>query len=718
MYAGHHPVRYSPHGPGYFEGQRRFNYGSGYSQAGGGYSQAGGGYSHAGGGYSQAGGGYSQAGWDGRHQGGHVSAGPYGQNPYPPQGAYGPRYGNRYSPQPSYGGTRSPSPQWTEQEESVRREHQDSRYNQLMNNSPVPTSRRTPMSGIDNASTIESFDEEHRGTSYTVAEEEPAASVSCTNLLFGSGKKNPGLINCNQVDPTTTEVELNINMPRMKQLEKSVDKYMMDRMAPSDSNLKSAMQAFHCKAEPVHKGQFAEYARYDYDSYYDEPSYIREAYQHPPPGHYQVRRPMPSEVYESALFSEGSASTEEDEEEELFEDPSSYNHSKYTPREIIVADNHDTVSVLSDRHLPNVGYSPREEYDRPSSSQRHVSSKPFSPTNRDTNPRPTSSPPKGYGGFAKNVSPHQNVDENGLKKDSESSSLVPLTPDEMPAKQEKDKPKETKETSTRVPERTSTSVPQTTPTTSTPTRTELRTDKSHENPSFDEPGAIPTVNKPSIRKKAEILTDDEEDDRRLALRSPRNRMLMKRSELAKDATSGREESNEEKNWRQSTTADELMAKSDRVTSDKSKAKSEFTTLEDELMSKSQKDSEVELMGQSKMMGQNVMAEPTASPDSIGLSRSAIEASIDGLLEKNDGIADAGVESVGEEVDYMPSTRAAAALIETMMGTLTKQPLDRISEEGDFSPNLEDLDFHSCDESCNVSRVSRPRGGKKDLYRFL
>lgn len=657
MYAGHHPVRYSPHhGPGYYEDQRRFHQG-----------------------------GYSPNGWS--EHGSHAPAG-YGHNGYPRQGAYGSNYGSRYSPPPSYG-TRTPSPQWTEHDESVRREHQDSRYNELMNNSPVPTaSRRTPVSQLDNASTIDSSDDEWQETTYTVSDEEPAASVSCTNLLFGSGKKKAGLINCNRVDPTTTEVELNINMPRMKQLEKSVDQYM-DRMAPSDANIKSAMEAFHCKAEPIQSNaQYAQYARYDYDTYYDEPSYIREAYQHPPPSHHQVRRPMPSEVYESALFSEGSASTEE-EEEEVIESMPPYSNTKHAPREIIV-DNHDTVSVLSDRHLANMGFTPREQYDRPfpPPPPRHVTSKPaygsnpLSPRNRES-PLSPSVRSKGFKDSNEKLSMHQNVDENGLKKDSESSSLVPLIPDEIPREEKNE-------------ETHAESYPKPT----------LKEDQPAENPSFDEPGKIPIVGK-SLRKKAEILTDDDEVDRRMALRSPRQRMLMNRSEAPKDAPSAADEYRQEKNSHRSPTTDdqedELMGKSARAT-------------EDELMGKSQQDPEDELMGGSQMiMNQNVLAESLLADNDRAID--SLDTSIDGLLENNDDFVDpyAGMESVGEEVDYMPSTRAAAALIENMMGTLTKQPLRRISEEGDFPPNLEDLDFHSCDESYSVSARG---GGKKDLYRFL
>jgi hypothetical protein len=660
MYAGHHPVRYNPnHGPGNQDQRRYHNVG------------------------------YSNSGWD---HGGHATDG-YAHNGYPPQGAHngyppqgahngyphqgahsgyshqgghGPNYGNRYSPPPSYG-TRTPSPQWTEHDESVRREHQDSRYNQLMNNSPVPTgSRRTPESHLDNSSTIHSSDDDDwQDTSYTVSDEEPAANVSCTNLLFGSGKKQSGLINCN-VDPTSTEMELNINMPRIKQLEKSVDQYI-DRMAPSDANLKSAIQAFHCKPEPVHNPQYAQYARYDYDTQYDEPSYIREAYHQQPshhPGHHQVRRPMPSEVYESALFSEGSASTEEEEEEELIENTPPYSNSKHALREIIVEDN-DTVSVLSDRHLLNVGTAPREYQSQPS-PRRHFTSKQGNgtpnarpPTNRDS-PLSPSARSKGFEDFnEKNLSYHQNVDENGLKKDSESSSLVALLPDEIPGE-----PEEKKETSTRI---------------------EYRENETKENPSFDEPGEIPKVGK-SLRKKAEILTDDDEVlDRRIAMRSPRQRMLTKRSEIAKDAPS----------------SGELM--------DKSKN----DTLEDELMSQNVM---AESKGTTSSTTANDYSASTVDNDEERF-KSSLETNIDGLLENRGDFSDpyAGTEGSGEEVDYMPSTRAAAALIENMMGTLTKQPLRRIAEESDFAPNLEDLDFHSCDGT-----VSDSRGGKKnkDLYRFL
>ena len=232
MYPQQRQMRYSPHhGHGYYEDQRRYQ-GSGYSKAG---------YSHAG--YSQQG--HGQGGWDHRS---------YVSGAYAPPG-YGQPYVGRHSPAQTYG-TRSPSPGWTEQ--------QSARYNQ---NSPAPTSaRETPVSNVDtqvdNSSTIDSYDEDYAATTYTVSEEEPAVNVSCTNLLFGGGKKNPGLINCNQVDPSTTEVELNLNMPRMEHLEKRVDHYM-NQVPSSQSNLRAAVQAFHCKAEPIHSHQFAQYARYD-----------------------------------------------------------------------------------------------------------------------------------------------------------------------------------------------------------------------------------------------------------------------------------------------------------------------------------------------------------------------------------------------------------------------------------------------------------------------
>jgi hypothetical protein len=720
MYAGQHPVRYSPnHGPGN-QDQRRYQNG-GYSQSG--WDHGG----HANDGYAQNGyppqGGHNGYPPQGGHNGYPPQGGHYG---YPPQGGYGQNYGNRHSPPPSYG-TRTPSPQFTEHDESVRREHQDSRYNQLMNNSPAPTSsRRTPDSQFDNSSTIHSSDDdEWQGTTYTVSDEDPAAGVSCTNLLFGSGKKKAGLVNCS-VDPNTTEMELNINMPRIKQLEKSVDQYI-DRMAPSDANLKSALQAFHCKAEPNHNPQYAQYARYDYDPQYDErydePSYIREAYhQQQPrhrPSHQQVRRQMPSEVYESALFSQGSASTEESEEEEIVENTPPYTDTKHALREIIVEDNNDTVSVLSDKHLlRNTGTAPREYQRQPTSPLQHFKAKQgngtpdaFSPTKRGS-PLSPSARSKGFEDLNEKASSYQNVDENGLKKDSESSSLVALLPDEIPGNTD-----EMQETLTRIESRVN------------------QTKEQH--PSFDEPGEIPKVGK-SRRKKAEILTDDDEVlDRRIAMRSPRHRMLAKRSEMAEDAPSASDtrEEKQEKSWHKKPTSDELMGKSEKVVTDELMGKSKNDTFEDELMGKSRRDPEDELMGRS-IKSQNVMAESKRTTSSTTANdytastvdndleerfKSSLETDIDdGLLGAEDIFSDPYAETegfeeevgFGEEVDYMPSTRAAAALIENMMGTLTKQPLRRINEE---TPNLEDLDFHSCDGTVSVSRSGKK---VKDLYRFL
>ncbi|CAJ1952452.1 unnamed protein product [Cylindrotheca closterium] len=725
MYAQQRQMRYSPHnGPGYYEDQRRYQ-GSGYSQTG--YSQAG--YSHAG--YSQQGHsqqGHSQGGWDHRS----FVSGAHGHQ------GYGQPYANRHSPVPTYG-TRSPSPQWTEQ--------QSARYNQNMNNSPVPTSARdTPVSNgdMDHSSTIDSYDQEdYAATTYTVSEEEPAANVSCTNLLFGGGKKKAGLINCNQVDPSTTEVEVNLNMPRMEHLEKRVDHYM-NQVPSSQSNLRAAVQAFHCKQEPIHTHQFAQYARYDYDTYYEEPDYIQNAFQPQmmmPP---TPRQPVPAQIYGSALFSEGSASTE-DEEEPV---PVQRFQNKRAPREIIV-DNHDTVSVLSDKHLVNMGIGPSPRHQ--SNYGNDEAMKPFSPTNR-ASPR-TPSRSKGFRDYNE-IPPMQAraIDENGLKKDSESSSLVPTYPDEnTPRRQEKSKLVEKPVVVQRAVYRSndnrsfdeSVEVSVFQKRTDYGRSTKKQTYEYSESPSFDEPVQVrakpetkyePKDENPSFdesvepmirpRKKAELLINEYENDR-TALRSTRNHMLKERTETSSNFSRPRVEAQ-----RSRYVVDELMGKSESSEEDvlgKPREKTwdelmgtmdDTKILEDELMGKSRGKPEDMSMG---MRGQSVMADsekyhemsssvPDRDVDDRVTRTPSIESNIDAILEKIDNEQfEAEEETVGEEVDYMPSTRAAASLIESMMGSLTKKPLQKIAEDEDFEAGMDALNL---DDDEEIKQM------KKDLYRFL
>lgn len=739
MYAQQRLMRYSPHnGPGYNEDQRRYQ-GSGYSQAG--YSHAG--YSHAG--YSQQQG-HSQGGWDHRSfvSGAHAPPG------------YGQVYGSRHSPAPTYG-TRSPSPQWTEQ--------YSARYNQNVNNSPVPTSSRdTPYSNVDtqldHSSTIDSYDreEDYAATTYTVSEEDPVANVSCTNLLFGGGKNKAGLINCNQVDPSTTEVEVNLNMPRMEHLEKRMDHYM-NQVPTSQSNLRAAVQAFHCKQEPIHTHQFAQYARYDYDTYYEEPDYIQQAFQPQvmvPP---TPRPPVPAQVYGSALFSEGSASTEEDEDPvpvQHYQEPAPaqrYQHRR-APREIIV-DNHDTVSVLSDKHLVNMGVGP---------SPRHQPNyrdddalKPFSPTNR-ASPR-TPSRSKGFKDY--NETPpiqNNNVDENGLKKDSESSSLVPMYPDENAPKR-KQKSKFVEDHIVEEPVLTQRTVYRTNDNQSFGESVEVSvfqkradygrstkktTSEYNDNPSFDETVQIretkyesndemPSFDEslePMIRpkKKAEVLINEDENDR-AALRSPRNQMMRERTATSSDFSTTNVETQ-----LNNFVADELMGKSESSEEDAlgkprektwdelMRAMDDKKILEDELMSKSRGKTENELAGNSiGMRGQSVMADsekyhemsssvPNRDYDDRVTRTPSIESNIDAILQRIENEPFESLEeTAGEEVDYMPSTRAAASLIESMLGNLTKAPLPKITEDEDFDAGMEALNL---DDDEEIKQM------KKDLYRFL
>ncbi|KAL3945847.1 MAG: hypothetical protein SGBAC_000119 [Bacillariaceae sp.] len=629
----------------------------------------------------------------------------------------------------------------TVKEDGTIVQQQSARYN-----SPVPNSgRETPASypdtRLDNSSTIDSYDEDYGTATYTVSEEEPAANVSCTNLLFGGGKKKAGLINCNQVDPSTTEVEVNLNMPRMEHLEKRVDHYM-NQVPSSQSNLRAAVQAFHCKQEPIHTHQFAQYARYDYDTYYEEPDYIQNAFQPQQMVPPTPRAPVPAQVYESALFSEGSASTEEEEEPAPVP---RFQHNR-APREIIV-DNHDTVSVLSDRHLVNMGIGPSRRH-QPNRRNDDIM-KPFSPTNRES-PR-TPSRPKGFKDYTETPKIQANIDENGLKKNSESSSLVAMYPDEnTPKRQEKSKfveePVVFQETvykaedSPSFDESVEVSVFQkradysrSTKKTSygyehnfdepvqahaTPT---TNYESNDENPSFDEPAEA--MIRP--RKKAEILTNDENDH--MAMRSPRNHMLRQRTETT---TSNFSRTNVEEQ-RNKYIVDELMGKSESSEEDVLGKPREKTwdelmggmdnkKIQDELMGNSQRKLKDELAGISMgMRGQAVMAESekyheksfSDVDDRINRTPS-IESNIDAILEKIDNEAyEPSEETAGEEVDYMPSTRAAASLIESMMGSLTKKPLPKIAEDEDFEAGMDALQLDD-DDMEEIKQM------KKDLYRFL
>jgi len=622
-----------------------------------------------------------------------------------------------------------------------------------VNNSPVPNSaRETPVSNVetqmDNSSTLDSYEEDYATTTYTNSEDEPAPNVSCTNLIFGGGKKKAGLINCNQVDPSTTEVELNLNMPRMENLEKRVDHYM-NQVPSSQSNLRAAVQAFHCKAEPIHTHQFAQYAQYDYDTYYEEPDYIRDAFQPQmmvPP---TPRPPVPTQVYGSALFSEGSMSTEEEEEPVSVQ---RYQH-KRAPREIIV-DNHDTVSVLSDRHLVNMGIGPSPRHQPNHGNDDKI--KPFSPTNRPSPRTPSRS--KGFKDFNETPRMQANVDENGLKKDSESSSLVAMFPDEnAPKRQQKSKLVEEPVVVQRTVYRSSNDNPsfdESVEVSVFQKRTDYgRSTKKtsygyNENPSFDESVEVrakPTAKyasndenpsfdesvEPMIRprKKAELLTSDEENDR-MPLRSPRNHMSRKPTE-----TSSKFSRTKVEEQRNKYVVEELMGKSesseedvlgkprDKTWDELMGAMDDKKILEDELMGKSRSKPEDELGMSMGRRGQAVMADsekhnemsssvPNTDVDDRVTRTPSIESNIDAILEKIDNEAfDTEEETAGEEVDYMPSTRAAASLIESMMGTLTKQPLPKIAEDEDFEAGMDALNLDD-DDMEEIKQM------KKDLYRFL
>ena len=125
-----------------------------------------------------------------------------------------------------------------------------------------------------------------------------------------------------------------------------------------------------------------------------------------------------------------------------------------------------------------------------------------------------------------------------------------------------------------------------------------------------------------------------------------------------------------------------------------------------------------------MRGQAVLADsqkyhemsssvPNTDVDDRVTRTPSIESNIDAILEKIDNDAfESEVETAGEEVDYMPSTRAAASLIESMMGTLTKQPLQKIAEDEDFAPDMDALNLEDDDDMEEIKQM------KKDLYRFL
>jgi hypothetical protein len=568
--------------------------------------------------------------------------------------------------------------QWRNQGEAQRKEQQEARYNELMNNSPAPSNpanRQTPASHLDNASTIASYEEDTwEETTYTVSEEEPLANVSCTNLLFGNGKKNSGLINCNRVNPDTTEVEVSINMPNMEHFEKGVDKYM-DRVAPSESNLKSAMQAFHCKQDPIHSAQFAQYERYDYDepSLYAQSQYHQPSQMTPMTPMTPMRRSIPTEV--SALFSEGSCSSDEDEDGEDID--MAPRHRKSTPREIIVQNDDDAVSVLSDRYLVNMrvghgrysggnfegNYGTQSKYDTP---------KPLSPFNKSSAFSP-SSKSKSFRDFDKKSAVQkpamlENLDENGLKKDSESSSLFAVSPTDSAGE--------------------------------AVDRVETKREEKKEDKRF-----VTERKKKTLRVKREHSSFDESDDEPESHRKPQ--------ESAQDDKS-----------------DEYMGSSEMDIEVEFMSKQRMR-IGGELVDSSEKDTEDKPWKRSLgMKSQNVLAKTGGTESRYSSSRrvykdteeygNPLETSYDDRSIVSDAYSyKSYLETDNDEAKDMPSTRAAAALIETMMGTLNKQPLTRIAEESDqFMSTIEDLDFHSSDDSIDVPEPTNMKRASKDLYRYL
>ena len=587
MYAQHHsgtPLRYSPHhGPGFYEEQQRQQFHSGR------YSPA---YGHMQGGYA-----------------------PHG---YPVHAGYGRTYpGSRVIQRP---------PQYAV-DEDARREQQDARYSEIMNGSPTPFQPAPPnhfMGGYPGAmngqqmpfqppseqmgdmSTIDS--EEQEPIEYTVDEEEnPFAKFSCTNLMFGNDQK--------------------AIKKEIKNLEKSVDKYVQ-----KNPNI---MEAFQCKAEPVHSSkQYAHYVQPDQRTVYMDPVYGL------PQRQMNASVAYGASVAYDALFSQGSASSEE-EEDVVVEAPVP---SKHAPRDIVIEDHNDAVSVLSDTFTPQVrtmhrrGQLPlsphnRREYGVPSMS-------PMKPVNKGF--FPPSSPP------SSNIPTKMNekLDENGLQKDDSNSE----DGDEIDKLIKYWKKRET-----------SISSPQAT-----------NVDK-YRIPSFDEPKQTPkSHSKTTLRKKAEILDDD--NDTGVVLR--RKREIQERM--------------------RETPTNELAG--------------ETTELGDELMGKSPKNEGQSLMAETG--GDEMMDAIEAARASPKKATKRVEQVFE---EEEETFEDAHEEeeSQGEvEVDYMPSTMAAAALIDSMMGTLDKTRLPKISEDSEYIPPLEDpLSFDG-------SVMSRSLSTNKRLYRYL
>jgi len=448
--------------------------------------------------------------------------------------------------------------------------------------------------------------------------------------------------------------------------------------------------------------------------------------------------------------------TDTDEEEDMA--PVQRYQHKRAPREIIV-DNHDTVSVLSDKHLANMGFNPSPRHRHLHQQQHHETNdrmKPFSPTNR-ASPR-TPSRSKGFKDYNETPFMQANVDENGLKKDSESSSLVAMPDENTPKRQEKKKFVEEPVVVQRTVYRSNDNpsfdesvevsvlqkrydygrpnkksnyqneeIPSFDESVEVRAKPAAKSGSSNdENPSFDE--SVEPIIRP--KKKAEILTSDDENDR-MVMRSPRNQMLRIRTDTSSNFSTSKVE-----DQRNKYVVDELMGKSESSEEDVLGKPREKTwdelmgalddkkILEDELLGKSRKPGD-ELAGMSMgVRGQAVVADsekyhemsssvPNTDVDDRVTRTPSIESNIDAILEKieNEALESEG-ETAGEEVDYMPSTRAAASLIESMMGTLTKQPLQKIAEDEDFAPDMEALNLDDDDDMEEIKQM------KKDLYRFL
>lgn len=665
MYATHHsamPHRYSPHlGPGYYEDQQRqFHNGGRYSP------------------YAPSG--YGPAG--GPMHGGYVN------NGYPAHNGYAQNYpGSRVISHP---------PEYLMDEET-RREHQEARYAEIMNGGqpgPVPVQQPPPQAPVTSSemgdmSTIDSYGET---LGYTVDGEEPVPKMNCTNLLFGKNKKNI-------ITPKASE--------KVEQMEKQVQNYMKKNS--------SFMDAFSCKAEPVQSTQvkqFADYSHYDEPidppmMYYD-PSYFqppRRNVVNPSIGGYGQSVIGQSVGYGAsvafdALFSQGSASSDEDDDEQVAIDVP---RSKYAPREIVVAEDHtDTVSVLSDRlmtpahHSRPMGQVPFRQYNRPEFEAVRPNNPaihaPFSPVNNKgygmSSPHSSSLPVK-----TEQVTQQMNgmkLDENGLQKDdSNSSSLFAVNASSSNGTADKeDKPVVKKDMNSDDVDRlikywknrdfskTSESEPKAaTAKMEATTTVDKYQVKDEGNPSFDEPEQPPRIRTSTLRKKAEILTDDNNS----GIVARRKKYLEARLETSNNNVDDDD--------------DEIMAsrREERVIRRKGRS----------LVIKSKE-------------GQSVMAEAKGG-ETLESSIESTRASPDKrLVEEN--VAD-DEETLGEvEVDYMPSTMAAAALIDSMMGTLNKTKLPKISEDSDYIPPIEDpLSF----DGTVTSRMSRKSAGRNSrLYRYL